>query len=99
MGYKGTSDLCLLQQYTRENSGSLMERKKEERIEWPFVSGGEKKKERKGEPTKTCFPSPLLNESPSELIELFHATVWVLWHGVLRGFALTTPKEAATFEG
>lgn len=76
MDYKGTSDLCLPQQLTMENSGSLMERKKkEERIEWSFVSGGEKKKERKEQPTKTCFLSPLLNERPSELIELLHATV------------------------
>lgn len=51
------------------------EEKKEERIEWSFVSGGEKKKERKEQPTKTCFLSPLLNERPSELIELLHATV------------------------
>lgn len=57
MDYKGASDLCLLQQHTMENSGSLMERKKEERIEWPFVSGGEKKKERKKRRTnKDLFP-------------------------------------------
>jgi hypothetical protein len=46
-----------------------MERKKEERIEWPFVS--EKK-----ETNKALFPFPFLsNESSSEMIELLRATV------------------------
>lgn len=72
MDYKSQQSLSSTATNYVEFWESNMERKKKERIEWPFVSNKKKKKETNKDLFRFLF---LSNESSSEMIELLYGPV------------------------